>query len=105
MGDLENKENLEENIPQEQEKTQEQLEAEAQANADLLGFIMHDRYTHSQAPQETKSSMEDEVLNLELVRPVPTHKLTWKQRRLDRYREKMRKKYFSGTDIKYRGIF
>ena len=86
------------------EATQKDLEAEAQANADLLGFIMHDKYTQSSAPQETKTSMEEEVYNLELNRPVPTHKLTRRQRRRDKYREKIRKKYFQDHDIKYRGI-
>ena len=87
------------------QKTPEEIAAEeARVNADLLGFIMRDKYTHSSAPQENKTSMEEEVYNLELNRPVPTQPLTRKQRKRDKYREKVRKKYFAGKDIRYRGI-
>ncbi len=100
------KEEKTQNPVEEVQKSQEELaKEEAQANADLLSFIMHDRYTQSSAPQETKTSMEEETYNLELNRPVPTHKLTRKQRKRDKYREKIRKKYFADKDIKYRGIF
>ncbi len=90
---------------EEVQKTPEEIaEEEARVNADLLGFIMHDNYSRSSAPQETKAEM-DESVEIKLNPNPEKVKFTRKQKKRQKYIDKVRKRFFNEKDIKYRGIF
>ena len=93
------------NSVEEVQKTPEEIaEEEARVNADLLGFIMHDNYSSSSAPQENKAEM-DESIEIKLNPDPQKVKLTRKQKKRQKYIDKVRKRFFKEKDIKYRGIF